>query len=183
MTSRKLKFLLVTAMIAAVWSASCAAQGTVYESKDKAGPVFSDQPSAGAKPIDVQPMNLMQGVAPQQQSALPLAAEPPYSSLAISSLANEDTIHTNTGAFEFRGRSTPAPRVAAGDRVRAKLDGNLLASSYSSLRIRVSADDWGATASSASVQHTLQLVIVDRTGAVLIESAPITFYAHRATHR
>ena len=32
---------------------------TVYESKDKAGPVFSDRPSSGATPIELPPPNVV----------------------------------------------------------------------------------------------------------------------------
>jgi len=34
-----------------------------------------------------------------------------------------------------------------------------------------------------NVEHTLQAAIIDSTGAVLIEAAPVKFFAHRATVR
>ena len=176
---------LSAAILLASWSALCAAQTTIYESKDKAGPVFSDQPSftdqpTAAKPIVVPPPNLMQGL-PQSQQPAPVAPAPYYTNFAIAVPADGDTIHSNTGAFDMRVQASPALRAAKGDRIRVKLDGNLLASSYRSGRISLTAADWQAAAE--NVEHTLQAAIIDSTGAVLIEAAPVKFFAHRATVR
>ena len=59
-------------------------------------------------------------------------------------------------------------------------DGTLLASSYSSGQVSIRAADWQAAAAD-NAQHTLQAAIVDRSGATLIESAPVRFYVKRAT--
>lgn len=175
-----MKTCLSVAILLATWSALAAAQGTIYESKDKAGPVFSDQPSPGAKPIDLPPPNLMQGLPPPTPT--PAAAPAPYyTAIAIAVPADGDTIHTNTGTSDIRARIAPALRAAKGDRIRVKLDGNLLASSYRSARISLTAADWQAAAE--NVEHTLQAAIVDSSGDVLLESAPVKFFAHRATVR
>src|SRR3954468_827084 len=122
------------AIILSLWSVFCAAQGTIYESRDKAGPVFSDQPSAGARPIEVPPPNLMQGSPSPAASPAPAAA-PYYSSFVIADPANGDSIHTNTGAFDMRVQPVPGLRTADGDRIRVKLDGTLLPTSYASATI------------------------------------------------
>ena len=101
--------------------------------------------------------------------------------LSISTPADGDTIHTNTGAVDIRAKSAPALRAARGDRIGVKPDGNLLAASYRSGRISLTAADWQAAAE--NVEHTLQAAIVDAAGNVLIESAPVRFFAHRATVR
>lgn len=174
--------IFLPALLAATVSAPCIAQ-TVYESKDKSGAtVFSDRPAPGAKPMDLPPPNVVQTPAVSKRVPAPAAAATPYTSLSIASLDNEGTVHTNTGEFDIRARSTPALRAAAGDRIRVKLDGNLLATAYASRWVKISAEDWQAAASS-DAKHTLQVAIVDRAGATLIESAPVTFYAHRATVR
>jgi hypothetical protein len=171
---------IAAGVLIATWCALAAAQGTVYESKDSAGPVFSDRPSPGAKPIEVSPPNLMQGLQPAQQP-VPAAPAPYYTGFAISAPADGDTIHSNTGAFELRVKTSPALRAAKGDRIRVKLDGNLLASSYRYSRIGLTATDWQAAAD--NVEHMLQAAIVDSTGTVLIETAPVKIFAHRATVR
>jgi hypothetical protein len=156
------------------------AKSTVYESKDKAGPVFTDKPAPGAAVVDVPPPNVVESprIAPVQPPASARPA-PAYRSLSIMSPADAGTLHTNTGAFDISARISPALR--AGDRIRVRLDGNLLPLSSGSPRLRVSEADWQAAADPASVEHSLQLAIVDKGGAVLIESAPVRFYVHRAS--
>lgn len=175
-------FRIASAVLLACWGAQCAAQA-VYESKDKSGAtVFSDRPTPGAKPMDLPQPNVVQTPAVPKRAPAPAAAAAPYTSVAISSLENEGTVHTNTGEFQVLVRSVPALRAAAGDRIRAMIDGNLLPRKYSRGAVHVSAEEWqGAAAENA--QHTLQVAIVDSSGTTLIESKPITFYSRRATVR
>ena len=179
------------ALIAVLLAMGCtiaAAQGPVYESKDKAGPVFSDQPSPGARPIDLPPPNVIDVPrTPQQQSApagAAKAAAPAYTSLAITAPKNQDTIHSNTGEFAVSVTTVPALRTTAGDTIRVRLDGNLLPQSYRSTTLQVTAADWQGAAGANDGEHTLQVTIVDKAGAALIQSAPVNFYVRRATvHR
>ena len=174
----------LVAVLLAVGCTVAAAQGPVYESKDKAGPVFSDQPSPGARPIDLPPPNVIDTPrTPPPQPAPAAPAAPAYTSLVISGPENRGTIDSNTGEFDVRITTVPVLRTAAGDTIRVRLDGNLLPQSYRSPELRVTAADWQAAARD-NVEHTLQVSIVDRAGRTLIESAPVSFYAHRATvHR
>jgi len=172
---------LFIAMLVAVLPALAAAQGTIYESKDKAGPVFSDQPSPGGRPIDLPPPNVIQVPSTPPQQAAPAAPAPVYSSLAIVSPANQDAIRSNTGAFDVRVQVQPALR--SGDVIRVKLDGTLLPQSFSSADFRVTDSDWARAANPNNVEHTLRVAIASASGAVLIESAPISFFAQRAFRR
>jgi len=173
-----MKTKLIGAALAALWCAIVAAQ-TIYESKDKAGPVFSDTPSPGAKPTDLPPPNVIQ--TPSQAKQKPAAPAPAsYMSLVVATPENGGTIHSNTGAFGVRVKVSPALRASAGDRIGLKLDGTLLPSTYSSGKINLSDSDWQAAANSSSVEHTLQAVVVDKAGSVKIESAPVSFFVHRA---
>jgi hypothetical protein len=172
---------LLVAILLGIVPALAAAQGPVYESKDKAGPVFSDQPSPGAKPVELGPPNVIQTTPPKQQPAPAAAPSPYYTALAIASPENGGTIHSNTGAFDVSVQLQPALRTARGDRIVARLDGRALARRFSSAKFGVTEADWQKSASTDNVEHTLQVVILDKTGAVLIESAPIKFFAHRAT--
>jgi len=167
-------------VVALAFSTQCAAalaQGAVYESKDKAGPVFSDKPSPGAVVVDVPPPNVVELPKVAPAAPPPPAAAPSYRSLAVVSLADGGTVHTNTGAFDFSARSVPLLRAT--DRIRVRLDGRLLPASFHSTSLRVAASDWPSATGEA--YHTLQLVIVDPVGAVLIESKPLRFYVHRAS--
>ena len=159
------------------------AQDSVYQSKDKAGPVFSDEPSPGAKVIDLPPPNVIQTAPVPTMPAPPVTnAPPPYRSLTIQSPADGGTIHTNTGEFSVSVYLSPALRAGAGDRIRVKLDGHALPSSYRSAKIKVTPADWQGAAED-NVEHTLQVAVIDKTGAMLLESAPANFYAHHASSR
>jgi len=155
-------------------------QTPVYESKDKAGPVYSDKPSPGAQAVDLAAPNVLElsKVAPPAPPPT-VAALTPYRSLSIVSLTSETTVHTNTGAFEFSVRAVPALRP--GDRIRIRLDGRQLPSSFRSTQLRVGESDWKGAASADNPTHTVQVAIVDTQGTVLIESAPVRFYVQRAT--
>lgn len=178
-----MKTIALLAACAALGSSiQCWAQ-TVYESKDKSGAtVFSDKPTPGAKPMELQQPNVIQTPPVPRRAPAPAAAAAPYTSVAISSLENEGTIHTNTGEFQVAVRSVPVLRAAAGDRIRVTLDGTVLPRKYSSGAVHVSAEEWQGAAT-GDAQHSLQVAIVDAGGAVLIESKPVTFYAHRAAIR
>jgi hypothetical protein len=117
---------------------------------------------------------------PNQQPA-PATTAPYYTALAISSPENGGTIHSNTGAFDVSVQLQPALRTARGDRIEARLDGRALARRFNSAKFGITEADWQKSASPDNVEHTLQVVILDKAGAVLIESAPVRFFAHRAT--
>jgi hypothetical protein len=173
--------LLVTLLT--LWPVLGTAQTPIYESKDKGVPAFSDQPSPGAKQVDVPAPNVIQ---------LPKAASPPpalasaasaasYSRLVIQSPANQGTIHTNTGAFTLQLEVRPTLRVKGGDVIVVRLDGNRLAQRYTSPAIAIKEADWARAAAAGVAEHNLQVAIVDRDGNVLIESAPVRFFVQRAT--
>ena len=171
-----MKIHLSIGLLLALCAALAAAQTKVYESKDKSGPVFSDQPSPGAKELTLPPPNVMPGSAPQQQAA-PQPALPAYRLLNILSPEDKGTVHSNTGDFDLRVQA--APELRAGDRIRVKLDGTLIGRDFQSTAISLTDADWQAAASSSSIEHTLQVAIVDGNGKLLIESPPVSFYARR----
>jgi hypothetical protein len=169
---------LSVALVLTLWCALAAGQGQVYESQDKAGPVFSDRPTPGAKPIEVSPPNVIQ-TTPVPRQAAPAASAPYYTALAVSSPGNGATVHTNTGAFDVRIQAAPALRT--GDRIRVTLDGTRLQRGFGSTSIRVTESDWQAAAGAGKEMHTLQTAIVDQSGAVVIQSPAVSFYVRRAT--
>lgn len=75
----------------------------------------------------------------------------------------------------------PPLAVNSGDTILVKLDGKQLTQGYDRIEIHVSAKDWARAANPGSIEHRLQVAIADRTGAMLVESTPIRFYAHRAS--
>jgi hypothetical protein len=165
-------------IIAAVLMACVAAPlaQTVYESKDKAGPVFSDRPSSGAVPVDVPPPNVVSSPAVKPPAAAPTAstAAPAYRRLVIQRPAEQDMVHSNTGAFDIRAGLSPPLRPK--DRVRVLIDGNLVPTVYRSTSLHISENDWRSAATGDSGEHTLQLAVVDADGRPWIESEPVRFY-------
>ena len=174
-----MRFRLATALVLTLSCALAAAQTRVYESKDKTGPVFSDQPSPGARELTLPAANVMQGNAPAPQQAAPPQGLPVYRLLNILSPESKGTVHSNTGAFDVRVQA--APELRAGDRIRVRLDGNLIGRDFQSTAISLTDADWQAAASSSNIEHTLQVAIVDKDGKLLIESSPVSFYARRTT--
>ena len=167
-------------------TAPLAAQTPIYETRDKDGPVFSDRPSPGAAPVNVGPINVVPSSPPPAPTAVsgPAAGAgnppSPYRWLRIGSPANQGTVHANTGSFEVVVRSSPGLRASAGDRIQLMLDGNVLPKAQATNRIQLTEADWQAAAAADTAQHTLQAAVVDANGIVLVTSAPVVFYVHRA---
>jgi len=153
---------------------------TVYQSKDKSGPVFSDRPSAGASAVELAAPNVVSvpAAAPKPVPTAATTAPPPYRRLVIARPAEQDTVHSNTG--EFGVSATLSPPLRSSDRVRVLLDGRLLPSQYRSTNLRISEADWLSAAAGDSGEHTLQLMVVDANGNPWIESAPVRFYLRHA---
>ncbi len=151
---------------------------TVYESKDKSGPVFSDKPSPGAKPLQLDPPNVVSPPAATPSPPPPAASAAAYRRLVISSPANRDSLHSNDGAFGISARLSPPLRP--NDRVRVLIDGNLVPTVFRSASPRITAADWQATALGDRGEHTLQLAVVGADGVPAIESPVVSFYLHRA---
>jgi len=170
-----MKPLWIIAAVLAAHAAAPLAQ-TVYESKDKAGPVFSDRPSAGAVPVDLPPPNVIStpAVKPVPDAPAASASAPTYRRLVIVRPAEQDMVHSNNGAFDIRANLTPPLRP--GDRVRVMIDGNLVPTVFRSTNLNISESDWRSAAVGDNAEHTLQLAVVDANGKPWIESAPLRFY-------
>jgi hypothetical protein len=169
----------LTLVVVAAWSVGVRAQ--VYESKDKSGaPVFSDTPSQGAKPVEMQAPNV---VGPQQGPAQvppPPAPAFTYSQLAIVSPTAQTTIHTNTGAFDVQ--LSVSPDLRQGDAFVLTLDGNTLPTRYASAAIGLTSQDYQMAAANTH-QHSLAAAVLDANGKVMISSDPVSFYVSRTTVR
>ena len=156
---------------------------TVYESKDSAGPVFSDKPSPGAAPVQLEQPNVVNTQQAGQSQAQPQAQQPasgapPYRRLVIQRPANQDALHSNDGAFGISAQLSPPLRP--GDRIRVMIDGNLVPTVFRTTNPRITANDWQAAALGDRGEHTLQLAVVDANGVPAIQSPVVSFYLHRA---
>jgi hypothetical protein len=170
----------IVALVSLAFALTAGAQ-TVYKSKDKDGPVFSDVPSPGASAVELPPANVIQMPVPTARPTPTPSAPPsvPYRNLVIVVPEAQGTIHSNTGAFDIRAQLSPALRGS--DRILVSLDGNLLKSRFRSPNVHITEADWNAAANSNDAQHSVQLTVVDAKGEPLIASAPVSFYVQRAT--
>ena len=168
-------------------SASVAAQA-IYETQGKNGPVFSDLPSEGrdlpspgATEVKLPPLNLSDA-PPAARAAQPTPAPvgARYQSLSISQPASGGTIHSNTGKFSVHVAIDPALQVDQGDVLVVSLDNHVLPRTHTTLKFEISASEWQMAAAD-NVEHQLQVSVMDRSGKLLLTSAPQSFYAHRAT--
>jgi hypothetical protein len=169
------RWMIATALAACVMAPMAQ---TVYESKDKAGPVFSDKPSSGAKPVQLEAPNVVSPPVVTPAPAQPAASAPDYRRLVITQPRNQDSIHSNDGSFGIAAQLTPPLRPT--DRVRVLIDGNLVPTVFRSSNPRITPNDWQATALGDRGEHTLQLAVVDANGVPKIESPVVSFYLHRA---
>ncbi|MEF8755491.1 MAG: hypothetical protein V5B60_16445 [Accumulibacter sp.] len=172
-TWRRRRFLLAGLLLV-----TQAVAQPVYESRDRAGPVFSDMPGPDASEVRLPPANLMDSPA-----ATPLPASPPqaaaYTSVQITQPEDGGTIHTNTGQFSVALALEPPLRPERGDAIAVRLDGTVLPDRRTTLQFDVTADEWQIAARD-EVEHTLELAVVDRSGEALLVATPVRFYVHRA---
>ena len=74
----------------------------------------------------------------------------------------------------------PALQVDQGDVLVVSLDNHVLPRTHTTLKFEISASEWQMAAAD-NVEHQLQVSVMDRSGKLLLTSAPQSFYAHRAT--
>lgn len=170
--------------LAALLFAAPAAPQPVYESRDAAGPVFSDRPAAGATEVTLPPLNRMDSPQPPPaaQAAPAAPAAPAYTALNIVQPANGDTIHANTGQFSVRLALEPALQSELGDAIAVRLDGTPLRTTRTKLHFDITPEEWQSAASD-SVEHQLEVAVVDRSGSAMIVSPGVRFYVHRASRQ
>jgi len=157
------------------------AQTPIYESRDKSGPVFSDTQTPGSTQVDLSPINVIQTpkIAPSPASAQP-AAGPAYGQLSISSPANGDTFWLNSGNLQIQVYLNPSLNSTVGDTLRVRVNGQMLPRSFTSNTINVAQGEFNLNRNDdESIQQSVQAVVVDATGKVLIESPTINLYVRR----
>jgi hypothetical protein len=81
---------------------------------------------------------------------------------------NEGTIRDNEANVRVEVNVVPPLRANHGDQLRLSLDGGVLDTDLSSSEVVLSGLDQGT--------HTLQAVVTDKVGRVLIRSDPVEFY-------
>ncbi|MCM8611353.1 hypothetical protein [Accumulibacter sp.] len=151
----------------------------VYESRDRAGPVFSDMPSQGSREVHLPPVNVIDAPAAAASPASPPAAAA-YARVQITEPEDGGTVHSNTGQFSIALILDPPLQPGRGDAIAVRLDGTVLPDRRTTLQFDLTTDEWQMAARDA-VEHTLEVAVVDRAGKALLVAAPVRFYVHRAS--
>ncbi len=101
------------------------------------------------------------------------AAEPAYARLRLISPAPDETMHDNTGRLPVQVDLQPSLRSEQGHRLRARLDGVVLGGTWVETHFTLQPIERGS--------HTLQVLVTDAEGRLLIASDPVTFNMWQAS--
>ena len=105
---------------------ACSAQAAIYKSVDAEGnTVFSDQPSANAKPVQVAPTNTVDNPRPappipSAPAAAATPAGPAFSRLEVN-VPDDEAIRANNGTFSVG--AGPEKAQGAGQSLQLPVDG------------------------------------------------------------
>jgi hypothetical protein len=146
----------------------------IYRSVDKNGqPVFSDQPRTDSAPVSLPPTNTLPPTAAPESGTPAREEEAYYASIAITSPANDESF-TNTGG-EFAVSAQIDPPLRDGDALQLLVDGTAYGPTQTEGQFAVSGYLHGT--------HTLQVQVIDATGATLLESGTISVHMHQTNSR
>jgi hypothetical protein len=155
------------------------ASAQIYKSVDAQGNVsYSDQPSPGAQPIQLEPLSITPEpvttapptITPIQTA--PITTDKPvvYQQLQIISPTNDQTIWNNNGQVTVSVSVMPA--LAGNDSIQLVVDGKITAESTSATNFNLDQLDRGT--------HVIQAQIVRNKKQIVKVSNSVTFYIHKA---
>ena len=152
------------------------ASAAIYQTTDEEGNVvFSDEPSSGAKAVDLPPLPTYS--APKYRTPEPAehaSAKPGakgYSSLRIRQPEPDATIRDNTGAVPVAVAIEPKLNQAAGHRLQFLLDGQPMGDPGTQTSTTLTNIDRGT--------HQVEAAVVDASGNQIKRSDSVRFYLHR----
>ena len=143
----------------------------VYVTYDEFGnPIFSDQPTEGAKKMEVEDvMTIPAFKGPPPSGPRPEPAEP-YRQVSISSPKNDETYFRAEGNVVVQ--ATVVPRLRPSDSIVIYMDGQEVYSGKSTSFSLVELDRG---------THTLTVSVVDGSGKEIKRSDPVTFHMRQAS--
>jgi hypothetical protein len=165
---------LLSALLACVTALTCTA-AEVYRWRDADGNViFSDKPREGAEKIELRDTTVVPALrpttrlSPDESEDAPRAL--PYETLLISEPPADETLR-NVQSVTVNATSSPALQTAFGHRLQLYLDGGAHGQPTTTGNWTLNDVERGA--------HSLEVAILDGTGAEVARSAPSSFYLHR----
>lgn len=145
--------------------------GQIYQSKDADGnPVFTDQPSPGAKPIEIQETNSAGSITPMPapKKIKPQQPDQIYSSFSITNPRNGH--HFANGLVAFNVNMSISPSLQQGHTIELMINGSVQSKGRSLTR-QVESIERG--------EHSLSARVIDRKGKTIITSKPVKVSAQR----
>ncbi len=158
----------------------------IYKSTDSEGvPLFSDRKHKGAEKIEINSLPTTEFRVPVPSSSaesLPSkgrseAAKVSYRSIVIENPVDDAVVWATGGPLAVLVSTEPAFEAASDYSIGLRLDGKLLEKRFQKGNISLDGVDRGT--------HTLQAVVLDPAGKVVVESSVITFHLkrHSILHR
>ncbi len=154
------------------------AQAAIYKKVLPDGTViYSDQPESGGKEIELPEIqtipppkpNFTEPPSPSTDKTTEPAAN--YTSLAITSPGNDETIRANDGKVVVRISTEPPLQTQQGHKILVQMDGKTVGGPAAQQQYVLENVDRGT--------HTLQASIQDKGGDTLLQSASVTFHIKR----
>ncbi len=171
---RRLAGLLLAGML------SCVHAETIYKTPGSKGPVYSDTPMPGSRPVDLPPPNIAQppprpppapNEAPAEKSAPQAEA---YRSFRIIQPEDMGSAAANTANFEVRVAVEPPLQTRFGHAFTLTLNGRPVGKRYFFNEMLVPPEFFGDTIE-VNQRFRLEASIVDREGKVLMTAKPVDF--------
>ena len=205
MKSRMLMALVSCSL--AMYGVTLFAQG-VYVIQGEKGPVFTDKPQPGAKPVTLRPLSVVPATKeampveppPSGTSRMPEAAPaqfspktagaggakneggpPPYNNFVILAPEEGGSVMANTGTFEVRLAVEPALQLGEGHAFVVRINGRTVAQRFTATEFLIPPEFWGDVLPPANQPAQLDASIVDGGGQVLKRAASVRFFLRYTT--
>jgi len=175
-----MKAILCASALMALSATGFASDTQVFRSVDAQGNVvFTDTPRQGAKPVDIQ--------APSSVQAMPVAprvdtpAAPPqdssvfngYQAMVITQPENGAGLNNGAGDVDVSVSLVPPLRTDLGHGLTITMDGRPVLQNSARMNVALSDVDRG--------EHTLEAFVVNASGQVVFQSAPVKFSLQRTS--
>lgn len=198
--------VVLAGCVLAMFANTLSAQG-VYVIQGEKGPVFSDKPQPGAKPVTLRPLSVIPApketvpvepaasanrapdAAPVQLPAkVPMAGggkdetgAPLYNNLVILAPEEGSGVIANTGVFEVRLAVDPPLRLGEGHAFIVRINGRTVAQRFTATEFLIPPEFWGDTLPPPNQPAQLDVNVVDGGGQVLKRAASVRFFMRYAT--
>ena len=195
--------LLLIALLSLLLVAGLAQGQGVYVIQGKNGPIFTDQPQPGAKPVTLPPLNVATpppAAAASREAtkevkettkevskeaakpAAKAAAEAPsYREFSIVWPEKEGSVLANTAIFEVRLAVDPPLLLGEGHAFAVSVNGRAVNQRFTATEFMIPPEFWGDAEPPFNQEMQLDAAIVDGSGRVLKSAAPVRFYMRHAT--